>query len=380
MKVRRNILSTSIAVVLLMLAFTVVGACAANYFVKTTGANGNDGQTWPQAWKTLTYALATAPVGSTIYVGAGVYSPTNGETFPLAVGSVNDGTTLLGKGMGISIIDAEADENNIARVMNIEGVSNFVLEGFTITGGYVASTSSDNHNSNVSVANGGGIYCNNCTELYIQDCEISDNYAKGTYASRDGEGNYNWGGQNPPALAGGGGIYLRNCKSGSEPTVFVDNCLIHGNETGMGGGGICHNYTPAIVSDCCIFDNSASRGGGVYWFDYIHNGSKIEHVLFNDLIIQNKIVDAAYGNNGDGDLGGGVYMSNWGINQKFRIYSTTVADNNGYEVYVDNTCENADLKGANNIFWPDGGESGDKKGFYDDGYNGGVPMTYSDIW
>ena len=369
MQARRQWFMTLAAFAVMVFVMTLVNAHADTYYVKITGSDVNGGTSWADAWKTVTHALANTPAGSNIYVRAGVYNTAHGETFPLIVDNTNNDTLVRGGGVGVTVIDAGGG----SRVLSISGVTGFDLEALTITGGSVTS----NNSADFGGANGGGIYCYNSTDVHFNEIEVSNCYAKGSYAAKHGEGSgVNWGSQSPPALAGGGGIYLRYCKSGSEPTVFLHNCLIRGNTTGMGGGGVCSNYAPAIYTDCCIYDNSGSRGGGMYWFDYVVNGAKIEHLLFNDLIVQNSIGDAAYGSNGGGTLGGGLYMSNWGIDQKYRIYSTTVADNDGFEVYLDNTCQNADIKGGNDIFWPDE----DNLGFYDDGFAGTADFTYSDIW
>ncbi|HUT02389.1 MAG TPA: right-handed parallel beta-helix repeat-containing protein [bacterium] len=390
----RRELVFAVALVLALVLVTVFGALADDYeeyYVKTNGQDigSYNGKSWTEAWKTIKYALDRPEVvsGDVIHLQAGTYIPSpTGETFPISIDSSHGGITLKGAGMGMTILDAKGTKAiPTTRVMNIEGVSNFTLEGLTIRGGSVTSSSSSNYDANVEVANGGGIYCYLATNLLIKDCEITDNYAKGTFASRDGDGDYDWSGQYgdgtwESARAGGGGIYLRQCKDGNEPTVTIENCLIHDNETGMGGGGICSNYGPAIIKHCCIHSNKACQGGGVYWFDYVDesNHPRIEHILFNDLIVLNEIRSRAY--SGDeswtDDQGGGIYMSSWGLYQKFRVYNVTVADNAGYEVYMSHNCKNIDIEGANNIFWPDD----DDKGFYDDGFNGTCKIHHSDIW
>ena len=382
---RRELVFSGVLVLALLLV-TVLGALAEDYYVKPTGSDSASGLSWPTAWVTIGHALSVASSGDVIHVRAGVYSPSaTGEAFPISVDSSHGGITLLGAGMGMTILDAEGSSSNKRRVMTLAGVGSLTLEGLTIRGGYVASDSGYN---DWAVANGGGLYCYECTNLLIKDCEITENYAKGSFASQDGEGHYNWYGQTgtdgsrESARAGGGGIYLRQCKSGDQPTVTIDSCLIHHNETGMGGGGICSNYGPAIIRHTCIHSNKACQGGGVYWFDYVYHGTKIKHILFNDLIVLNELQTPAYygkyesAGTWEADQGGGVYMSSWGVGQKFRLYNVTVADNDGYEVYMSHNCKNANIKGANNIFWPDD----DNKGFHDDGFNGTADMIYSDIW
>lgn len=378
------------ATVLTMLLVAVVGAYAEDYHVKTDGQDlvSFDGLSWPKAWRTIEYALGKATSGDVIHIKAGIYSPTaTNETFPISIGCSHDGIKLLGAGMGMTILDAEGSDSNKRRVLTLAGIKDdctlddFVLEGFTITGGYV--TGSDD--SDYAEANGGGIYCYLATNLLIKDCEITGNDAKGSYASRDGDTPTwcDWGTQDPPGLAGGGGIYLRDCYTGIEPITTIDNCLIHDNVTGMGGGGICSNYAPALIKHTCIHTNTASRGAGLYMFDYTLSG-QIEHIVFNDLIVENSIggVDDHDGNyyreRGEGYEGGGAYMCSWGY-PLFSFYNVTVTDNAGYEVYMSQNCKNITFKGRNNIFWPDGDVEDDCEAFRDDGYEGEADVMYSDI-
>ena len=358
--------SLSLFVSVLLVASVIVCAAparAADLWVKPGGGGGY--------YNSIGKALSAAVSGDKIHVLAGTYD-SSVETFPL---EMKDGVSLTGSGPGRSIIDAE----HSARVINIIDVSNVTIEGFTITGGYVTGSGA----YDFANGNGGGIYCYNSTEVLIKDCEICDNYAKGTFASKDGRGQrYYWGNYDPPALAGGGGLYLRYSKKGSSPTITIENCTIHDNQTGMGGGGICSNYAPALIRDCCISDNIASRGGGVYWFDYIlgnEGDAKIEHILFNDLIIGNQLEKGERDKNWSDGQGGGVYISSWGIQQRMRIYSTTIADNEGYALYISHNCENVDFKGANDIIWTESDDYSNEKSIYDDGFNQGLDISYSDI-
>lgn len=77
----------------------------------------------------ITDALAAAAPGDSIVVAAGTYSTAaNGEVFPLDVNFAD--VTLLGAGMGLSVIDA-AGQATVVRLR----AANTRLEGFTVTGG-----------------------------------------------------------------------------------------------------------------------------------------------------------------------------------------------------------------------------------------------------
>ncbi len=393
MRIRTEIVITG-ATVLIVLLVAVVGAYADTLHVPT------------EAYPTIQAALDVASGGDVIQVSS-LYA--NTDSFPIHVTKSN--ITLRGAGMGLTVLDAGGTKSDpTTRVISIEGVSNFTLEGFTIQGGSVTYPEEDDdydgcwdYDDYLSVGNGGGIYCYDSTDVKISQCEICNNYAKGTWAARHGEGsNINWycvwgsDGSCIPGRAGGGGIYLRFCKDTDTKTatVTITECLIHDNQTEMGGGGICTNYAPPEVRHCSIYNNKACQGGGLYWFDYIrgdeHPNQIIAHILFNDLIFGNTIQQPAYWgceeDEGEhdpwtDDQGGGVYLSSWGMNQTFEIYSTTVADNAGYEVYISHKCNNPIINGANDIIWPDDDEEGHgKQGFHDDGFNGSANLTYSDIW
>jgi hypothetical protein len=84
----------------------------------------------PTGFATLTEAIAAASPGDTLVVAAGTYSPSaNGETFPLLV--TTDTLTILGAGMGLSVVDAEG----VSRVFLWDAASGGRVSGFTIQGG-----------------------------------------------------------------------------------------------------------------------------------------------------------------------------------------------------------------------------------------------------
>ena len=83
----------------------------------------------PQDHARITDAIAAASAGDSIVVAAGTYSTAaNGEVFPLDVNIT--GVSLLGAGMGLSVLDA-AGQAGAVRLR----AANTRVEGFTITGG-----------------------------------------------------------------------------------------------------------------------------------------------------------------------------------------------------------------------------------------------------
>jgi hypothetical protein len=85
----------------------------------------------PGDFTTIKAALVAASPGDTIFVAAGLYSPSsNGETFPLVMNK--DSLCLFGAGMEQSVIDAEST----GTVLYCEGAVGGRISGFTITGGW----------------------------------------------------------------------------------------------------------------------------------------------------------------------------------------------------------------------------------------------------
>jgi hypothetical protein len=120
----------------LSLAFgTVVvpEAWATDYYVNTSGNNGNAGTSAGAPWKTLTHALAQSySPGDVIHVAPGTYdNPGNTETFPL---SLVDGVAILGDtaNPASTIVSAPAGTDDF--FVNGSALSASTrLAGFTLT-------------------------------------------------------------------------------------------------------------------------------------------------------------------------------------------------------------------------------------------------------
>ncbi|MBN2209252.1 MAG: DUF1565 domain-containing protein [Candidatus Coatesbacteria bacterium] len=391
---RRQILTMLLCVALTLIAFGL--ANADDFYVEVGGTGTGSGWGSANAFGKIQDGVDACPSNNppdTIHVAAGTYNAASGESFPITIVNKTTGITILGAGIGATILDAEGTSTNKHRVMTISGVTTCAIKQMTVKHGWVEGSG----DQDFAGSNGGGIYCYNSTDVLFCTIEVCNNYAKGSFASRHENGyNYNWGNKDPQSYAGGGGIYMEMCKdydAGVEPTVTMNCCVIHDNTTHMGGGGVCCNHAPPLMRDCCVYGNTAHRGGGVYLFDckdYDTSELGIKHILFNDLVVENVLKDGDdwpyHGGTSTDDRarhGGGVYVSNWGYNQFAGIYSTTAAHNDEYQVYVDNLCNNAQIQGANDIFWPDydfDTKTGNDKGFYDDGGGGHYDFVESDIW
>jgi parallel beta-helix repeat protein len=234
----------------------------------------------PSQYPTIQSAIDAAVNGDTVIVAPGTYT-----------GPGNRDIDFLGKAIAVRSIDPN-DPNIVAATIidcngteaephqgfyfhNCEG-SNSVLDGFTITNGYVMAFPPGGTDA------GGGIACSGSSPT-INNCRITDNYAHGyggggiyCYESNPTITNCNISGN----LSGGGGILCRDsspiitncaitdntdtgvCCSNSSPTIA--NCTITNNSSSRGSGGIyCYHGSP-VIANCDITDNAAGIGGGIY--------------------------------------------------------------------------------------------------------------------
>ncbi len=177
----------------------------------------------PQHFPTIQSAINAAVDGDTVLVADGVYS-----------GAGNYDLNPLGKAITIRsvrgpancIIDATLVESvyrSGVRFVNQE-TADTVLDGFTITGGYMF--------------NGGGIYIESGSPT-IRNCIVTGNRAD----------------------CWGGGIYSNSFAS---PTIT--NTRMTGNESAAEGGGFFSISSSALVERCSIDNNLAGLGGGVCVF------------------------------------------------------------------------------------------------------------------
>src|SRR5437868_9879647 len=103
-------------------------AAATPYYVNASTGNDTTGNgTVGTPWKTIKKGMAVATSGDIIYVAAGTYDTTNGETFPITVKS---GVQLIGAGATTTIIDANGANT---RVIVCSGNSaTTLIQSFTI--------------------------------------------------------------------------------------------------------------------------------------------------------------------------------------------------------------------------------------------------------
>ena len=126
---------------------------------------------------------------------------------------------------GADSASTRIDANNIDRVFETSGSSDFSISGVTIENG-----------SAPGGQNGGGIFHQSSGILTASECVIADNTA-----------------------ASGGGIFTVAFNR-----IVVDNCVIDNNTATTYGGGIANfTFSIATISNSTLSGNSAQVGGGL---------------------------------------------------------------------------------------------------------------------
>jgi hypothetical protein len=133
-----------VAMCMLVMVTTV---SATSKFVRTSGANSNDGKTWTTAWQTIGYANTQVRAGDTLYIAQGTYSdcispvasgaagnpivyqPYQGSVVTVRPGQGNDGANITNKSY-IVIRNLRFVETNYA--VYLSQCDNVTVEGNVI--------------------------------------------------------------------------------------------------------------------------------------------------------------------------------------------------------------------------------------------------------
>jgi parallel beta-helix repeat protein len=243
---RRLFLSISLALCLAPMG----AAWAADIYVNgATGNDGNSGSSWSNPLGSISRALVLAASGTDIRVAAGTYFQS--ITMKSGVG-LYGGYAGSGALRDLSAYPTTIDAMGHWCVVVIENATGARLDGFTITGGHVVSSSFPDNM-------GGGIYCNNAgSGVSITDCTVS-----GNSAVEGGNAGVCFFSSNPTltncAIIGNSGSGV-HCHS-SSPTLI--NCTIVGCHGNIGSGLFCRDSHP-VLTNCVISGHSGvSAGGGV---------------------------------------------------------------------------------------------------------------------
>jgi parallel beta-helix repeat protein len=237
----------------------------------------------PADFNNIQAAIDDANEGDTIIVADGVYAGEGNRDIDFRKsglpgwppGPTRAITVRSANGPENCIIDCQGSERDYHRGFYFHSGedTNSVLDGFTITNGYVDTTS------------GGGIHCSHSSPT-IRNCIIRGNVAPlkrfpwwGLPGSDVIVIIYNTGGgiscyKSSPTITNcyivgnrvegsGGGIFL------SDSNPIIGNCIIAGNialRKNFGhGGGIHSNRSSPTITNCTVIENVAEElGGGLY--------------------------------------------------------------------------------------------------------------------
>ena len=317
------------------------GIFGKKYFVSPPGPNK---RLVPGQYATIQAAIDASIDGDTVIVSPGRYA-----------GDKNKNLDFAGKAITICSIDPCNSTIVSQTVIDCEGSGrgfyfhtgedgNSIVDGFTITNGYVSASSSGGNK-------GGGIYCDSSSPI-ILNCVIKGNktddgltFDETKQDGGDGAGIYcsssspiirrctitanttGSGGYNTDQVGGNGGNGAGLCCENSSP--IIESCEILLNITGSGGsaywgagdggfgGGIyCVGGSP-ILSNCTVSNNTTGIGGETYFSGTGASGSgggiacsSCSPLITNCIIKGNTTSDGTSGRTGGsaGD-GGGVFLS-----------------------------------------------------------------------
>ena len=101
---------------------------AIDYYVETTGSDGNNGLSTATAFRTITNAVSIATAGDVIHVGTGTFDSAGGEAFPI---DIVNGVNLMGAGAGTTIVEGDSGDPVFFGDTDLD--PNTIIQGFTIT-------------------------------------------------------------------------------------------------------------------------------------------------------------------------------------------------------------------------------------------------------
>ncbi len=241
-------------------------------FVKANAIGENDGESWEDAYLTLSEALEEAEDEDQIWVAAGTYYPTTGTNRSISFilpngvkilgGFPNTGNPNLGNRNPINhptILSGDIDQdgdlaNNSYTIIYTKDVNgSTILDGFTITGGNANESANDDFP--VRLETGGAAWFNEASNLSnsnptIKNCIFRDNYASNR-----------------------GGAMFHKASSGAYANYILENCLFENNTADRSGGAIynAHSGTNSecspSVSNTNFINNTAGQSGGAIYND-----------------------------------------------------------------------------------------------------------------
>lgn len=283
---KKQSLTNGVAILLGMGIYTVFGVGQAQaqttYFVKENGTGSALTATdWSTASGDLQDVINNAVAGDKIFVMTGTYKPNRPANTPTIVNVTSrDNAFVLKEGVSIyggfagtettlaerltigeTILSGDLSGDDIPNDISSNKTDNAyhvviaanlntgnVFNGFTITGGYAASLTTNitvNTITTVGRRYGGGLYITTSTNLTVSDVISKYNYGLG-----DGNGGNKT----------GAGILIEN-----NSNVIFNNCIIANNvsaNNGYGAGVSTHSNVTVVFNDSKFLNNASGYAGG----------------------------------------------------------------------------------------------------------------------
>ena len=311
---------------------------SADYYVDgVNGNNGFAGTSWGAAKATIQAAVTVAPAGTTIHVAA---SPSGYMENVLITRSyiVLGGYPAGGGGRNPAVNETIINGAAADCAVTLQNIGSLEIDGFSIING--------------SSSQGGGICCQNCTNVTIINC-----YIHGNTASRYGAGIFSDHGEisiegsrinentthSATQRTGGGGIYLTvTSASITDSDISGNQCDSWGANVAVYGGGV-YCTGSLIMDNCTVDDNtamifrsggtasfptSAVYGGGIYVDGSVdvsdsqitNNNAQVE--FFNTVLDQANF----------GSQGGGIYADGSSATVTGCTISSNLASVRSYDI------------------------------------------------
>ncbi len=259
-------------------------------YVTVQGSGNMDGTSWGDAYSGLLLQNAINELavigGGQVWVAAGIYLPTepfDNDTTDSRKRSFNMRTdvalyggfsgietsieqrsnfgenglneTILSGNLGAPTTNAD---NSYHVVYAEHGVSDALLDGFTITDGHA------NHPTASSEDDGAGVYAR--SGLTIRNSVIKNNHA-----TDKGGGLFVWSDNvishctihSNTSGDHGGGVYLLHFSSVTDPAPVIEHSLVYNNTAAQYGGGVFMK-TGSLSYHNRVIANTGRMGGGIY--------------------------------------------------------------------------------------------------------------------
>ena len=231
-------------------------------FVDADAAGNETGKSWADAFTVVQEGMNAASSGEMLWVAEGTYKRPIGGNEPVL--AMKAGIKVYGGFTGIethlsergdpaefpSVLDGENASYHV-----ITGVSNSILDGFTITRGNADDGSCD---QSKATCDGGGMFNDNVNNLFISNCVFQKNRS--------------W--------DDGAGIMNRNARN-----LSITDCVFKNNSADTGGsplGGGVYNYYSNVTIKRCQFLNNFAYSGGAGIRNYGNSTPLIENCVFKN--------------------------------------------------------------------------------------------------